>query len=393
MQASLDHPHVVDRLRGRRVGARPLPRHAPGAGPTLATLIHDGALDASRAAGLLGQVAGALDAAHARASSTATSSRRTCSWASPTTRTSATSGYTRSAEPTASRSRASSSGRSPTSPRGHPRRRGRAGVRPLRVRRDGLRVPHREPWSFRAAREAAVLFAHTNEPPPRSEPAAGPSSPRRSTRSSSGRSRRTRRAARTHGASSTRSAGARRGRRGDLGPPPPPGGRWTDRRSTGGAASWRRAPDRGERRRSWRRPAGRGRGRRSRCGWASSRATRTAARRRPAVSWAREGLGSDLAGTGRRAMPWPPAGEAAPGCTIVQRPSRGQALVVPEDGAIRRWAVRSAPAESSALAVVSAPGATTRSRWRRSRNEFAGNDGAHRSRPTSRWSVATSSGW
>ena len=55
-------------------------------------------------------------------------------------------------------------------------------------------------------------------------------------------------------------------------------------------------------------------------------------------------------------------GRARPSCTIVQSALPGATLVVPEDGVIRRWAVRSARGEL-ALSVVR-PRGTTRSRSR-----------------------------
>jgi hypothetical protein len=87
-------------------------------------------------------------------------------------------------------------------------------------------------------------------------------------------------------------------------------------------------------------------------------------------------LGSDLAEPGR-ALDCeghnPEAG--SPGCTIVQSALPEQALVVPEDGVIRRWSVRSAQGEL-ALAVVRPRGDET-FQVARSRNEFVGNGGVH----------------
>jgi hypothetical protein len=87
-------------------------------------------------------------------------------------------------------------------------------------------------------------------------------------------------------------------------------------------------------------------------------------------------LGTDLTEPGR-ALDCkgriPRAG--SPGCTIVQTALPGQALVVPEDGVIRRWSVRSARGEL-ALAVVRPRGDET-FQVARSRNEFVGNDGVH----------------
>ncbi len=89
-----------------------------------------------------------------------------------------------------------------------------------------------------------------------------------------------------------------------------------------------------------------------------------------------EVLGSDLSEPGeavdcrgRRARP------ESPGCTIVQTALPDRTLVVPEDGVIRRWAVRSARGEL-ALAVVRPRGADT-FQVARSRSEFVSNDGLH----------------
>ncbi len=87
-------------------------------------------------------------------------------------------------------------------------------------------------------------------------------------------------------------------------------------------------------------------------------------------------LGSDLADPGDpldcRARP-PRAG--SPGCTIVQAAQPGRTLVVPEDGVVRRWAVRSTRGEL-ALAVVRQRGGGA-FQVATSRNEFAGNAGVH----------------
>jgi hypothetical protein len=97
----------------------------------------------------------------------------------------------------------------------------------------------------------------------------------------------------------------------------------------------------------------------------------------PATLAGAQVLGSDLAEPGRAIDCQghnPQAG--SPGCTIVQSALPGHTLVVPEDGVIRRWAVRSARGEL-ALSVVRPRGDET-FQVARSRNEFVGNSGVHR---------------
>ena len=65
----------------------------------------------------------------------------------------------------------------------------------------------------------------------------------------------------------------------------------------------------------------------------------------------------------------------SPGCTIVQSALPGATVVVPEDGVIRRWSVRSARGEL-ALSVVRPRGDDT-FQVARSRNEFVSNAGVH----------------
>jgi hypothetical protein len=87
-------------------------------------------------------------------------------------------------------------------------------------------------------------------------------------------------------------------------------------------------------------------------------------------------LGSDLADPGRTLdcrgrSPRP----SSPSCTIVQAELPGRTLVVPEDGVIRRWAVRSARGELSL--VVLRPRGDTASQLARSQNEFVSDPGVH----------------
>ena len=85
-------------------------------------------------------------------------------------------------------------------------------------------------------------------------------------------------------------------------------------------------------------------------------------------------LGSDLSKPGRtldcRGRPPTPSSTS---CAIAQAQLPGRTLVVPEDGVIRRWAVRSANGELSLAVFRKHADGTTQ--VARSRNEFAENDG------------------
>jgi hypothetical protein len=87
-------------------------------------------------------------------------------------------------------------------------------------------------------------------------------------------------------------------------------------------------------------------------------------------------LGSDLEDPGRTldcrgSSPRP----ISSSCTVVQAELPGRTLVVPDDGVVRRWAVRSARGEL-VLAVLR-PRGEGAVQIARSRNEFVGNDGVH----------------
>jgi serine/threonine-protein kinase len=66
-------------------------------------------------------------------------------------------------------------------------------------------------------------------------------------------------------------------------------------------------------------------------------------------------------------------GPDSPECTIAQVDLPGARLVVPEDGVVRRWGVRSARGEISLAFLRPRRGGA--SQYARSQNEFAGNDG------------------
>jgi hypothetical protein len=87
-------------------------------------------------------------------------------------------------------------------------------------------------------------------------------------------------------------------------------------------------------------------------------------------------LGSDLSRPGRTLdCSGRPPRLPSSSCTVVQAELPGETLVVPDDGVVRRWAVRSARGEL-ALSVVR-PKTEGFLQVARSRNEFVGNDGVH----------------
>ena len=78
LAASIDHPNVIPIYEAGEADGRLFIAMRYVEGTDLRTLLaRAGALDPARAARIVGQVAAALDAAHERASSTATSSRPT----------------------------------------------------------------------------------------------------------------------------------------------------------------------------------------------------------------------------------------------------------------------------------------------------------------------------
>ena len=85
-------------------------------------------------------------------------------------------------------------------------------------------------------------------------------------------------------------------------------------------------------------------------------------------------IGSDLSKPGETldCRGRPPVPDS-PECTIAQVGLRGATLVVPADGVVRRWGVRSAHGEISLAFLRPRRGGA--SQYARSQNEFAGNDG------------------
>src|SRR5215218_2751325 len=90
---------------------------------------------------------------------------------------------------------------------------------------------------------------------------------------------------------------------------------------------------------------------------------------------ARRFSGATSPSLGERDCHGRPPRSGSPECTIVQSALPGQMLVVPEDGVVRRWGVRSARGEL-ALSVVRPRGNET-FQVARARNEFAGNAGLY----------------
>jgi Protein kinase domain len=87
-------------------------------------------------------------------------------------------------------------------------------------------------------------------------------------------------------------------------------------------------------------------------------------------------LGSDLSEPGRTLdCRGKPPGPGSPSCTVVQAELPGKTLVVPEDGVVRRWGVRSARGELAL--VVLRPRGDTASQVVRTQNEFVSDPGVH----------------
>lgn len=96
----------------------------------------------------------------------------------------------------------------------------------------------------------------------------------------------------------------------------------------------------------------------------------------PAVLPGARALGSDLSQPGRATDCRGRAPRASsPSCTIVATELVGRTIVIPDDGVIRRWAVRSARGEMR-LSILRPRGGGA-FQIARSRNEFVGNDGVH----------------
>jgi serine/threonine-protein kinase len=377
LQASLEHPHVVtvfdagESEHGLFLAMRLV------SGSTLATLMRERALDARHALILLRQVADALDAAHARGlvhrdvkpqNVLVGESDDAYLGDFGLTRLGGTNGVTVTG-----------------------RLVGTISYLAPEVIRGGEAVPASDRYAFAAmafecltgtvvyprGSEAAVLFAHTSEPPPRAS--------RRRPELPQGLDGVFERALAKDPDKRPGSAAAlvdeisgtlERAGLAALGPPPPPGAAALEEETVEPVPP---APEPRLRRRpvAWLvggalAGAAVGAALAALIGDGEGRQAAAAPPKLPGA----QVLGSDLAEPGRTLDCRGRSPRAdSPGCTIVQTALPGRALVVPEDGVIRRWSVRSARGEL-ALAVVRPRGDDT-FQVARSRNEFVGNGGVH----------------
>ncbi|MBN1530259.1 MAG: serine/threonine protein kinase [Thermoleophilaceae bacterium] len=378
-QAALDHPHVVtvyeagESEHGLFLAMRLVP------GPTLAKLIHERALDSQHSLALLRDVAGALDEAHAQGlvhrdvkpqnvlvgdsddAYLGDFGLTTVGGADGVTVTGRLVGTISYLAPEVIRG----SDAGPASDRYA------FAAMAFECLTGTVVFPRRS--------QAAILFAHTSEPPPRASgrrPELPPALDRvfeRALAKAPGD-----RPESAVGLVDEIAEGLEHAGMAGLGPPPPPGAAALEDETaapipvaTPGASEHRR------RSAAWLvaavvAVAGVAAALGATLGGDDERAASAAPATLPGV----QVLGSDLAGPGqavgcdgRRPRP------RSRGCTIVQSALPGRSLVVPADGVIRRWAVRSARGEL-ALAVVRPRGEDT-FQVSRSRNEFVGNDGPH----------------
>jgi protein kinase-like protein len=381
MQAALEHPHVVtvfeagESEHGLYLALQLVP------GTTLATLMQERALDSQRALRLLRQVADALDAAHARGL------------------------VHRDVKP--QNVLVGEADEAYLGDFGLTMLGGAAGVTATgtlvgtisylapEVIRGAEAGPASDRYAFAATafecltgtvvyprlNEAAILFAHTSEPPPRASrrrpelPAALDEVFERAlSKDPAGRPG-------SATALVDEIAAALEGpETAPLGPPPPPGAAALDEGTAAPLALSRPTPQRGRLRGhpvAWL-AAGAlaATGVAAALGALIGDGGEIKATAVPAVLPGAQVLGSDLAEPGRtldcngRRMR-----AGSPGCTIVQSELPGATLVVPQDGVIRRWSVRSARGEL-ALSVVRPRGDET-FQVARSRNEFVSNTGLH----------------
>jgi hypothetical protein len=381
MQASIEHAHVVTVFEAGESEHGPFLAMRLVSGSALATLMRERALDARRALALLSQVADALDAAHAAGlvhrdvkpqNVLVGESDDAYLGDFGLTRVGGADGVTATGNLV-----------------------GTLSYLAPEVIRGEEAVPASDRYAFAAMAfecltgtvvyprrsEAALLFAHTSEPPPRAS-RRRPELPQaldeifERALSKDPAERLERAAALVDEISETLD----RAGLAALGPPPPPGAAALEEQTVEPLPL---TPPPAPERRLIRRPAT----------WLVAAALAGAAvaaglvgligdgddreaRAVPAPLSGAQVLGSDLAEPGRAldcAGRHPQAG--SPGCTIVQSALPGHALVVPEDGVIRRWSVRSARGEL-ALSVVRPRGGET-FQVARSRNEFVGNAGVH----------------
>jgi hypothetical protein len=381
VQASLEHPHVVtvyeaaESEHGLYLAMRLVP------GPNLATLMHERTLDAAGTLRLLGQVGGALDAAHAAGlvhrdvkpqNVLVGDSNDAYLGDFGLTRMGGTAGVTATGKLL-----------------------GTVSYLAPEVIRGGEATPASDRYAFAAMvfeglagavvyprrTEAAILYAHTSEPPPRisrrrpelpdaldevftralaKEPGERPDSAHELVE-------------RVGGVLADADAGG-------VGPPPPPGAAALEGATVEPLPPARQGPPTA--------PHGR---RLATCLVAAALAAAVAASvvallvdgdddevaaAVPPPLPGSEVLGSDLAEPGRTLdCRGRPPGARSPSCTVVQAELPGRILTVPEDGVIRRWAVRSARGELAL--VVLRPRGNDASQVVRTQNEFVSDGGVH----------------
>ena len=381
LQASLEHPHVVtvyeaaESEHGLYLAMRLVP------GPNLATLMHERTLDATRTLGLLGQVGDALDAAHAAGlvhrdvkpqNVLVGDSDDAYLGDFGLTRVGGTAGVTATGKLLGTV----------------------AYLAPEMIRGQEA-TPASDRYAFAAMvfeglagtvvyprrTEAAILYAHTSEPPPRisrrrpelpealddlltralaKEPSERPGS--------------------AHELVERVGALLADADSDALGPPPPPGAAALEGETVEPLLPSGQAPLTTSQRRRL-------------ATWLIAAALAgavvatvvvllvdgdggDAAAVVPAPLDGAEVLGSDLAESGRTLdCRGRPPGPSSPSCTVVQAELPGRTVIVPEDGVIRRWAVRSARGELAL--VVLRPRGDNASQVVRTQNEFVSDGGVH----------------
>jgi serine/threonine-protein kinase len=379
MQAALDHPNVVTVYETGSSDQGPYLAMKLVRGTTLSRLIDDGALDARRTLHIVGQVAGALDAAHALGIVHRDVKPRNVLVDDDDHAYLADFGLTRRGDATGMTATGSFMGTlsyaAPEVLHGAP-----AGPAADRYALAAMLFECLTGTPvFPRSSQAALVYAHTNEPPPRVSGRREDAPPAIDEVLIAGLAKDPAGRPATCAALMARATAAFAGH--DLGPPPRRASPFVDETTTGESAAIPVAATPSPSRR---------RGVLLLAATAAVAALvgagavalvsgdeGSAASATPIVTPAgMQVLGSDLAESGRTldCRDRPP-GAGSPSCTVLQDRLPDATLVVPRDGVIRRWGVRSARGEL-ALAVL------RRSddgyfQVARSRNEFVGNDDLH----------------
>jgi serine/threonine-protein kinase len=374
LQASLEHPHVVTVFEAGESEHGLYLALQLVSGATLAALMHERALDADRVVALLRQVAEALDAAHAGGLVHRDVKPQNVLVGEHDDAYLGDFGLT---------SLGGAEGVTATG-----KLVGTISYLAPEVIRGGDAVPASDRYAFAAMAfecltgtvvyprrsQAAILFAHTSEPPPRASrrraelPDALDELFERALAKDPGR-----RPASAGELVEQLATGLARSP--GLGPPPPPGAAALEWETAAPLAEDAIPPPPRRRSRAWLAAAA--------IAGAIVAGVLVAAvdggdprPDAPTTLPGAEVLGSDLSEPGQAVdCRGRPARPKSPGCTIVQTALPDHTLVVPEDGVIRRWGVRSARGEL-ALAVVRPRGEDT-FQVARSDAEFVSNDGLH----------------